>query len=178
MTDDAADWRAWAKAAMNLLTSAQVLWNERARFFPRDAVAERAGPDHCDIASPSETSGWMPFDHGPTFLMLGGLSLEALSKAVIVQREARAQGGTVAALPREYMVGHRVRSLIETVGITLTHEEGELADRLQTYVSWAGRYPLPKPRQPLADLIVRDDDFDTLNAVYRRLDSLLRTPAP
>jgi len=119
----------------------------------------------------------MPFDHGPTFLMLGGLSLEALSKAVIVQRLARGQGGTVAALPRENMIGHSVRSLIERVGITLTYREAELADRLQAYVSWAGRYPLPKPSQPQADLIVRDDDFDTLNAVYRRLDSLLRASA-
>jgi excisionase family DNA binding protein len=164
MTNQTADWRAWSNTASNLLASAQVLWNTREREFPRDAVIDPVPPDppHADIAAPTASGGWLPFDHAATFLLLAGLSLEALCKAVIVQREARRLGGTIAALPRDFR-NHKVASLLSEVGVTLGREDHRLVERLEVFVAWAGRYPLAKAKQPVAELEIRDDDFDRLN---------------
>lgn len=178
MENSGADWRAWAGAAQNLLTSAQVLWQARKKDHPPGTFGapDLDGTRHADIAAPTASGGWRPFDYSPTFLLLAGLALEALCKAVIVQREARLVNRLAAPLPAKYMRGHSVTTLIEAVGLQLQQDERNLAERLQTYVAWAGRYPIPKANQPNSELVVREADLPLLLALYRRIDDLLRVP--
>jgi hypothetical protein len=66
------------------------------------------------------------------FLMLCGLSLELLYKALIVER-----GGAVETV-------HKLRKLSLAAGLTMSEGDLALLDILTHYVVWAGKYPIPR----------------------------------
>jgi hypothetical protein len=68
----------------------------------------------------------------PVFLMLCGLSLELLFKALIVE---------IGGQPP---VTHDLRKLSLEAQITINADDLELIDLLTDHIKWAGKYPVPK----------------------------------
>jgi hypothetical protein len=66
------------------------------------------------------------------YLMLCGLSLELLYKALIVE------------LGKKPPETHNLRQLSSLANVTLSTEDLELIDILTDHIQWAGKYPVPK----------------------------------
>lgn len=78
------------------------------------------------------------------YLMLCGMSLEVLFKAIVV-----AKGG------KPDTRSHKLPELAKDAGVPLTQKQKGLLEVLSAYVYWAGRYPVPsisKYYAPLAKL--------------------------
>jgi hypothetical protein len=74
---------------------------------------------------------------GHVSLMLYGLSIENYLKARLVQA-CKASGSS----GKFNLKTHKLLDLCEKGGIGLCTEEAELLERLEHFVSWAGRYPI------------------------------------
>lgn len=114
----------------------------------------------------------------PVYLMLAGLALENLAKAIGVSRkpelaEPNSQG-KIANL------GHIRRSLFARLEIDLADDEAELVDRLEPFVRWAGRYPTPLSAQELAGQrsFVIPCDPAAIDALFARLQAELQAVRP
>lgn len=75
----------------------------------------------------------MPLACQPVYLMLCGLSLEVLMKAVLAQR------GELT----EKLMHHRLVDLAKAVGRAQTLREQKLLRFYESSMVWAGRYPVP-----------------------------------
>lgn len=75
----------------------------------------------------------MPLACQPVYLMLCGLSLEVLMKAVLAQR------GELT----EKLMHHRLVDLAKAVGRAETLREQKLLRFYESSMVWAGRYPVP-----------------------------------
>ena len=77
----------------------------------------------------------------PVFMLLAGLAIENLAKAKLV--EGRSSPATVGDALAPDLKSHDLVDLLHRAGLTLSDDESYLAERLQAFVEWAGRYPIP-----------------------------------
>jgi hypothetical protein len=77
-----------------------------------------------------------PSLHQPC-LMLAGLMLEVLMKAVALTR-------TPSANPIDLSKNHDLVELADKIGLTLSAEDRYFLARMSEFVRWAGKYPSPK----------------------------------
>lgn len=126
------DWREWQSEAHSLRRAALILRQEAKRDWDnikrnRLAIAEGT------FDSPPALEGAMT--------MLNGLAIENLVKGLWVQTNEPVdkKGGLIKKLKK-----HNIIPLLKEVHFTLSHEDQELLLRLESYVTWAGRYPMPK----------------------------------
>ena len=75
-----------------------------------------------------------PSLHGPG-LMLAGMMIETLAKAVLVERKQ-----TALILKQKK---HNLRAAVAATGYSPSQNEIALLDRLSEFLLWAGRYPVP-----------------------------------
>lgn len=77
----------------------------------------------------------------PVYMMLAGFAIENLAKAMIIE------GGSFSPTEREGLVkeltSHDLLGLLDDAGVALTEDETYLVERLETFLRWAGRYPIP-----------------------------------
>lgn len=71
----------------------------------------------------------------PVYLMLCGLALELIIKAVLVQRRTELS---------QIDSKHQLSDLVKLLDIKPTHQEQQLLKLYQENVIWAGRYPTPR----------------------------------
>jgi hypothetical protein len=135
----------WENIAVNLSRSADVLWNA----FVNESRAITANM-HADV-----TESPASYVHTPAIMLVWGLALEAIAKAILTKRESHSSGRARASLPPQITRGHAVDTLLEVAGVPLTNSEREFGQRLTVFVAWAGRYPYPKPAQPLGLRIIQ-----------------------
>ncbi len=115
------------------------------------------------------------------FMLLAGCAIEAIAKGVYIRRkQVKAGDGRFPAAVR----GHDVRRLLKELDVALTTDEEALLRRLQTFVLWAGRYPVPLD---VADMVpgylpeggfgppnlYRPNDGEMFQALFARLEQLL-----
>jgi hypothetical protein len=101
-------------------------------------------------------------------MLLAGLALENLAKGLVIRRE----GLDGAALPKG-LSSHETRRYLDRAKVELSAAEQKLVSRLEAYVVWAGRYPVPKHR--LIDMGGRRMGLPGLEKVlklYDRIDRL------
>jgi len=72
--------------------------------------------------------------------LLMGYAIENLAKGVLVARDP----GHISKEGQFKLTNHDIRSLVENVLGTISNEEGDVLDLLETYVLWVGRYPIPR----------------------------------
>ncbi len=118
----------WLLKAAELLKSANLLWQQ----YLDDLAAFQKGERIEE-----------PFIGG-TALMLYGLAVENLLKAGLAH-----QGKAATASGAFGLKSHVLLSLGEQLGLSLSTIEAELLERLEAFVSWAGRYPMPLVAQDL-----------------------------
>ncbi len=130
------DWGKWLSRAHSLRRAALVLRREAQRDWDvrkknRVASAQTA------VDAPPGLDG--------VITMLNGLAVENMVKALWVQTNdpVKDKGGFVDRL------SHNTIELLGDVNFQLSAEERDLLRRLETYVVWAGRYPMPKNHEKL-----------------------------
>jgi hypothetical protein len=73
-------------------------------------------------------------------MLLSGLAIETLAKARIVASHSSPTEGDRLA---KDLKSHDLMDLLRRAGITLNEEESYLVERLEVFVTSAGRYPIP-----------------------------------
>src|SRR5438128_5199933 len=86
----------------------------------------------------------------PIYMLLVGLAIENLAKGIYVARNPTACSSD--NLPRE-LTTHKAIELLESLDVSLSQAEVSLLERIETFVLWAGRYPIPRR---LDDLLPRN----------------------
>ena len=76
-----------------------------------------------------------PSPHGPA-LMLAGMMIEDLAKAVLVSRSK--------TLLSKALLSHDLGKIVSATGYSASSDEQDLLKRLSAFVRWAGRYPAPR----------------------------------
>ena len=112
----------WIRKAREVRRAADHLWAQ----FEEDLRAFSDGQDSLE-----------PFS-GDVALMLYGFTVENLLKAGIAN-----QGRAVNANGDFKVNTHSLQGLAIQLSIPLSPEESELLERLETFIRWAGRYPIP-----------------------------------
>jgi len=94
-----------------------------------------------------------------TATMLFGFAIENLLKAIIIAKEPRTiNEGNLRDWPSN---GHKLILLAEKADIPLNEQQKDMVHRLEVFVEWTGRYPVPKkPTQiPLKQLGINKPFF-------------------
>ena len=81
------------------------------------------------------------FQMFPVYRMLMGMSMENLLKSIIISRGLPA--GQDGKLDSTFN-GHNLNGLASRVGFARDERERELFDELTEFITWLGRYPIPK----------------------------------
>lgn len=119
-----------------------------------------------------------PSLHG-VCLMLFGLAIENLAKAVIVSRRS-----PLDSVGQVRFRNHDLPSLIREAGLSVSGEELILLQRLQGFIEWAGKYPSPRRARGMSFTNSRGrrehhgassigSDVQMSRAIADRLESLL-----
>lgn len=77
-------------------------------------------------------------------MMLMGFAFENLAKAVLITRDHSIVGDAKLGKWPTDRGGHGFAKLIRSILCQLSPDEENLLLRLEEYVVWAGRYPIPK----------------------------------
>lgn len=111
----------WTLSADELFRSFEVL-------AAQDAADEATRSVHCAKYLPHLRS---------VALMLAGFSIENMLKALYISKNSAFDSSGRFALAT-----HNLRRLADDVGVSLTKDERVLLERLEHYLTWAGRYPV------------------------------------
>lgn len=117
--------RAWQASADSLLRAARAM-------IP---LMER---DTSVASDPAAVSFDPPV--APVYMLLVGLAVENLAKGVQVARMQAALSGDKLA---KDLKTHSLFDLLKDVGLELDEYDAYLVERLEVFVAWAGRYPIP-----------------------------------
>ena len=117
------------------------------------------------------------------YMMLAGFAAENLAKGLILLREPRRVQPNVknpGRLLRWEGSGHLLARLLDQTGEELSGAERELLSRFETFINWAGRYPvalraMEMAHAPGADGPTRmsSDDVAVFEKLYERLHARL-----
>jgi hypothetical protein len=122
-----------------------LLWVPIGRMFDldRDGSGEAAGPGD---AQGHEPGAW---SHSYAYLLVAGFAIEAMLKAAAIQ-SALNDGGVdrvivAGSSPRlqPWLKTHKLESLAARAGVMCDEELLTYIRRFETYILWAGRYPVP-----------------------------------
>jgi len=129
--------RTWELKAAELEYAAEVLWNQQLTDFPLQLSAKVAPPASIGVA-----------------LMLYGLAIENLAKAVIV-----ASGSPLDNKGRISFKVHKLAELVRQARLRMTMKDEFFLHRLTEFVEWAGRYPVPLSFQKMQPFRWPDGSF-------------------
>ena len=112
----------WTLSADELLRSFGLLVDQEALDMPaRRQKPEKYLPNVCSVA-----------------MMLAGLAIENLLKAIYISANpAFNESG------KFNVATHDLLKLADDINLALTEEERVLIERLEQFLTWAGRYPVP-----------------------------------
>ena len=147
----------WVRSARRLKLAAEAIWDLHKTELNKTGLnLERTGG----------------LGLGPVCLLLAGLAIEGLAKAVIVQQQRpKIKDGR---LPR-WILGHRISALLRQANIKLDASEQQLVRRLEISVLWAGRYPVPKRAADMElGKAIWEQDPNLFGGLYTRLESIAR----
>lgn len=119
------------------LASEQLVWVLSADELLR-AFQLLAGQAEADARGAKDRKGYLPSISGSA-MMLGALAIENLLKATRVAQVSQLFDGRGAFC----LDTHDLLKLAEDAGISLAVEEKSLLERLEQFLTWGGRYPVP-----------------------------------
>ncbi len=168
----ASDPWSWIISGDVLLAAGDSLW----------AAEESAWRNRKRSDTSRATDAPMELRFWPVCALLYGLALENALKAVRVGHfTLRRESAVVTTdggrqLLNRKIATHGLVGLLDEADESLRPEERELLERLQTFVVWAGRYPLPKERPRSGNwsdawepVQMSDSDRETVDRLYDRL---------
>ncbi|PYO00675.1 MAG: hypothetical protein DMD91_10000 [Candidatus Rokuibacteriota bacterium] len=148
--------QSWLNLADDLRRAAEAVWAPFEDALPRPGRPSRAKSS--------------PFGYGAVFLMLAGLAIENLAKGLVVQRKPpEIKDGKAVGI-----AGHGILARLKSAAVPLTNQDREFIRRLEMFVSWAGRYPIPlHVAQMKVEKTIHTTDGDQFKALFDRLKTLL-----
>jgi hypothetical protein len=152
----------WACLAERLRRGADVILREKhgAPLFEEDA---RPSP-----------SFWL----GAVHMMLLGQAVEVAAKGLLVAQDPARVDQSRPRTPfiwRDW--GHDLARLLRETKITVSQSEERTAHLLKSFIEWGGRYPSPMNLNTAKPLEWTSDDVASAEALYDRLETLLKTAA-
>ena len=114
---------AWALKADELISAFEILVTE----FEERAESAPSGPRFSSVA-----------------LMLGGFAIEVLLKGLLVQKEA-----PINTKGKFIYGSHHLIQLAEDAELPLSEDERRLLEKLEEFLTWAGRYPISLESGPM-----------------------------
>jgi hypothetical protein len=140
-------WARWRERAWALRASAKLVWKrltEAAKDIvqrvARRGVTSRAPSRQPRPPKLADDSGFVACLQGRVAVMLMGMALEAVIKAVILADQGKItdEGKLQGSLKR-----HALRELFKRAGIRLDASEKHQLDMFRRHIEWEGRYPAP-----------------------------------
>lgn len=113
----------WVEKAREMHLAADLLWDN----FHTESAKYLNGEEYT----------YKPFI-GSVAMMLYAFTLENLLKACLV-----AKGCAIQKNGNFGLKGHELEDFANDLSVNLDQEERELLERLEVFLSWAGRYPIP-----------------------------------
>jgi hypothetical protein len=120
----------WLSSALRLKQAADLLWV--AYEGDLRSMVEGTTPAH-QLDNLGVGFSWM---------MLTGFCLENLVKGALLKKQPHLPKG--GRLPRWPGRGHDILTMFRAAGISLRPPEEDFLARLRDFVTWRGRYPIPK----------------------------------
>lgn len=122
------------------------LWDEQHRLLAEDPVVWVLKADELVLAFETlaaECEGNLQTrPHGPHLssvaFMLAGFAVEVLLKALLIQTKM-----PLDEKGRFELRSHHLAQLAVDVGLNLADDESRLLEKLEEFLTWAGRYPIP-----------------------------------
>lgn len=159
------DAQTWLTQAIELRFSAEV-------FLPKIEYALALPPN-----SPEVQARRFAFIH--SYMFLNGLAFENLIKGIIIGREPNL--ATKVEIDREILdrKGHGIASGARKI-ISVTAQEDKLLQRMEEYLVWAGRYPLPLKFEAYSNSETkrlrqyRSNDPVLINQLFEKLQVILQ----
>jgi hypothetical protein len=155
------DWRTWQEKAHSLRRAAIIIRNEALRDWDNRKI------HGSKTVEPPALEGVITF--------LNGSTIENLVKALWVQKNdpVNKKGELDEKLQ------HKLKVLLMDVEFELLDGEIELLLRIENYVKWAGRYPMPRTPKLLGDVSKRyvslNVDEELISQFIDRLEERLST---
>lgn len=155
--------KSFAKERYRSACAEPFLWLVKAREMRRaaDLVWTQFMTELMSFTSGEEVTV-EPFT-GSVAMMLYGFCIENLLKAGLV-----ASGAAVLPNGNFGLDSHALEDLADELSVSLSEEERELMERLEHFISWAGRYPIPL----YADALYPRDLLDGSKGVIYGLASM------
>jgi hypothetical protein len=165
----------WADHAWRCRRAAMILWHLS------HGNAELILHDGIEIVTPRGSSN---VELLSVFMLLAGVAIEDLTKGIYIRRKKT--DVSTGKFP-DVLTHHNVFNLLNQLAVSLTAKEEALVKRLQTFVSWAGKYAVPKDVKDTIPIRHADgrfgppksfepDDGTAFEILFRRLEELLLLP--
>jgi len=132
--ENRAEWPlSWYSMALVLIRAAELIWKQ----VEQDKALLMAGKRPATLREGTLVPK-LPV-HEP-FMLLAGLALENLAKAIISKEHDMLDAK--GRLKKQWKT-HGLLKLIEKAGVNLEKKELRLAQDLEQFIEWSGRYPCP-----------------------------------
>lgn len=158
---------AWLFMAQSLERATELLWNQYGEDMRNLEHAKVGDAFPSEVARPA--------------MLLASLTVENLLKGACVAKEPAFD------LNHEFhLKTHKLLDLAGRANIVLNEDEQDLVERLESFLKWAGRYPIPlsyedmRPRtQPAGGFstlaVVRGTDIDVWRKLVRKVQEMIDT---
>lgn len=119
-----------------------------------------------------------------TYMMLMGFAFENVAKAVLITRDHRIVSSIKLGKWPTNRSGHGLIALFKAILPKVSPEEEYLLLRLEEYVVWAGRYPIPrtskeyKAAEEGKRFTLGAPDVKRIEGMFSRLEKLVGTYEP
>ena len=114
-----------------------------------------------------------------SYFLIIGHAFESLIKGLSIEnnRCVKSFDDMFKTYWSKYNSGHGISEIAKDNILDLTDEELKILKKLETYIIWAGRYPLPKKLNMFIDerdrLVYDSNDYNTINNLFDKIKSLL-----
>jgi hypothetical protein len=140
----AAEPKSWAEHARRLDRSTGFLWHPIERMFDVEFEAAKKGiTPHGELDY--DEAAWQ---HFYAFFLVAGAALETMLKALAIQVALNKKGPSGVMLTgnrlRSEFATHDLEQLARMAGLALHPAHEHQLRRFTMYITWAGRYPIPK----------------------------------
>lgn len=127
-----------------------------------------------EAVAAASVSGSMQFNMRDQALMLAGMGIEVMLKALLVEdahtrdlvsKVRQPTSDDEVALQRTFY-SHNLAALALTADVQLSAQQTEVADSLSTFIYWRGRYLMPTERG-VDDIVPIQDDNGLVGSPHR-----------
>ncbi|MEI7526417.1 MAG: hypothetical protein WCJ95_18865 [Mariniphaga sp.] len=153
----------WQKHAYRHYYAAQILYEHLEPYMKKD-----------DIQSDEENEQFVSL--WQSYFLLMGLAFENILKGLIISIEPDLENENEYEKKYNFSFKHNLEAMFEKNFRSLTIPEKELIDRLQSYLIWMSKYPVPKKSKISENTTkhLKFTDNECLTTLYQEIEGELK----